>query len=444
MADTLESIYLNTSLGSTELDDGEHTLLTTNSTTRYVIKDMHVNGTSGLTNTYLELNGFNVGSISSNATGSLIIPPNSTLKIKTTDYPFVFTRERLTFLDSQDYLVYRETYSNPLMGSNLGTPITMVSVYQPTRYYQLTRMYYKVISGTPYLHYTTSDNNSVQHLRYATTTAHGSIRNDNYRPFGVYEHPTLGYIGIYFEGNNLYYTDLDANPTGSSWQNPSNWGGTKNNGSYDPTTSSYPRGFVQFGYFWYRRSNSYTAINAVNLTNGTQHQFNMGGGAPTSSNHFTVTHRKSDDKFLFWKQTGGGAIEVAISDETKTALDATNQSGNNDVSTSGPTSGAHNSLNLTNNFKNANMSSNVAGFDENGNLIYQDTNNLLVTLGIDNTVISTTTSNSYDINGTIRTPLSTGNFHRLEKTTMTASEATTAGLTGSSFGIQLLGIKSET
>ena len=88
MADTLESVYLNTAIGSTQLDDGEETILTTNSTTRYVIKDMYVSDTSNLTGTYLELNGFNVGSLTSNATGSLIIPPNSTLKIKTTDYPF--------------------------------------------------------------------------------------------------------------------------------------------------------------------------------------------------------------------------------------------------------------------------------------------------------------------------------------------------------------------
>ena len=60
MADTLESIFLNTSIGGTELNDGEHTILTTNSTTSYVIKDMHVNATSGLANTHLELNGFNV------------------------------------------------------------------------------------------------------------------------------------------------------------------------------------------------------------------------------------------------------------------------------------------------------------------------------------------------------------------------------------------------
>ena len=43
MADTLESIFQATSLGGTELNDGEHTLLTTNSTTSFVIKDMDSN-----------------------------------------------------------------------------------------------------------------------------------------------------------------------------------------------------------------------------------------------------------------------------------------------------------------------------------------------------------------------------------------------------------------
>jgi len=443
MADTLESIYLNTALGSTELDDGEHTILTTNSTTRYVIKDMYVNNTSGLTNTHLELNGFNVGSISSNATGSLIIPPSSTLKIKTTDYPFTFLRERLTFRDTDDKLVYKETFTNPIMGI-AGTPTTFVSVAGADRTNQVTRMYYKVISGTSYMHYTTSDNNSVQHLRWATASSFGENRNDNYRPFAVYEHPTLNYIGMYLEGSYLYYLDLNANPTGTSFTNPSNWGGNQSNGNYNPVGSSYPRGFQQFGYFWYIRNNNYNSIYAINLQNGSSHEFPVGGYYQNNKNYFTVTHRPSDDKFLFWKQSTGSEIQVAISNDTKTTIDAVNTSSSpNTVGTTGADgTGTYNSITLVNNFRNADMSSNVAGFDENGNLIYQDLNNKFVTLGIDNTVISQATTNTYDINGTNHTPYD-GSFHRLEKSTITNSEATAAGLSGASFGIQLLGVKSE-
>ena len=61
MADTLESIVSLSNLGSTQLNDGEHTILTTNANTRFVVKDMYVKGTNNLTNTHLELNGINVG-----------------------------------------------------------------------------------------------------------------------------------------------------------------------------------------------------------------------------------------------------------------------------------------------------------------------------------------------------------------------------------------------
>ena len=80
MADTFTQIYSNTALGPTQMDDGEETILTTNATTSYVVKDMNVQNTSALSGTYLELNGFNVGSVKDNATGSLVIPPNSTCK----------------------------------------------------------------------------------------------------------------------------------------------------------------------------------------------------------------------------------------------------------------------------------------------------------------------------------------------------------------------------
>ena len=83
MADTLDQIYMNTSLGETELTDGEHTLVTTDANTSYVIKDMNLIGSfSSLdAGSHLELNGFNVSDLTSNATGSLVVPPSSTLKI---------------------------------------------------------------------------------------------------------------------------------------------------------------------------------------------------------------------------------------------------------------------------------------------------------------------------------------------------------------------------
>ena len=47
MADTLESIFLNTSLGPTELDDGEHTLVTTNSASTNLTTSNYIGIASG-------------------------------------------------------------------------------------------------------------------------------------------------------------------------------------------------------------------------------------------------------------------------------------------------------------------------------------------------------------------------------------------------------------
>ena len=105
MADTLDQIFMNTSLGATELTDGEHTLVTTDANTSYVIKDMNLSNASILaSDSHLELNGFNVSSATANATGSLIIPPSSTLKLKTgSTYPFQFLQDTIYGITSGVY-----------------------------------------------------------------------------------------------------------------------------------------------------------------------------------------------------------------------------------------------------------------------------------------------------------------------------------------------------
>ena len=190
MADTLESIFQSTSLGATELDDGEHTLVTTNANTSFVIKDMHVNGTSNLNNTHLELNGFNVSSITANATGSLIIPPSSTLKIKSTDYPFTFTKVKTFAVTSSDF-IYTESYSDPY-GNAQGTAFeyyyqsSNISYYHDIIDVQKTR---HTGTSNDYLHYHTSDNNSVQRLHYINTSDNStSVQNNvNYDPMGIWD-----------------------------------------------------------------------------------------------------------------------------------------------------------------------------------------------------------------------------------------------------------------
>ena len=61
--------------------------------------------------------------VTSNATGSLIIPPNSTLKIKTTDYPFSFIENFTWFSNSNSagFQIQYKDNAEMLLGTLLNT-----------------------------------------------------------------------------------------------------------------------------------------------------------------------------------------------------------------------------------------------------------------------------------------------------------------------------------
>lgn len=92
MADTLAEIY-NDTLVESDFTSGEATIITTNSSTAHVIKDVQaaeqdvtlkVNGT-------LEVNGFDVVGLTANSSGSEIIAPSSTVKVKSSTFPLTYT-----------------------------------------------------------------------------------------------------------------------------------------------------------------------------------------------------------------------------------------------------------------------------------------------------------------------------------------------------------------
>ena len=321
MADTLESIFLNTSLGPTELDDGEHTLVTTNANTSFVIKDMHVNGTSALTNTHLELNGFNVSGITSNATGSLIIPPNSTLKIKTTDYPYSF-REQFDWVSNNSEGMFRVKYTDSA-GNATGTETVYHSsnISSPSN---VTDVYYlgTANDGNPYAFYTVSDGNSSQQIKYwrvDNDTGHSNIRNDSYKPFGLWDNKAW-----YMESTNLKFTDLYANPSGSSRQTITRSGSYTS--GYSPyTTSSYPRARCSFGWFWYQPSSGYDGyiygIRLEGSRKGNLHQFNTGSNNFGGAGNFAVSIDEVNDKMYIWSHNSTSSITVATFNNYSTKRD---------------------------------------------------------------------------------------------------------------------------
>ena len=440
MADTLESIYLNTALGSTELDDGEHTILTTNSTTRYVIKDMYVNGTSDLANTYLELNGFNVGGISSNATGSLIIPPNSTLKIKSTDYPINF-QEVTSFAGYANTSQYglKVSYENMKTKAEVGTPKEWVAnLNTPSN---ITDAQYTGNSPTyneDVIHYTTNDSNSVQYMHYWRTTNNsiGNNRSENYKSFGMY-----GNYAYYMESTSLREHDLLTDPFGTSWTAMTTSGSHGN--SYSPyTTSSYPRGRASFKWYWFIPSSGYQSnLYAIKLEGSNKGQFidlNLVNNVSTAAtNNFVVSYDEDGDKLYVYRMDGVGSVKWNRFDNWSTT-DAINNSNRQTIQPSA--SGNETALFTSNGSITAtNMSSVQFGYRSNGGFTYKNTSNAMVLVNPDFSVEDTISNITIDntlFNG------HNGSFWRKERK-LTASEASALSLSAPTFGIQMLGIKSE-
>ena len=92
MADTLAEIYRNTLTSSSFDSNGEATIVTTNSSTSHVIKNIQAEDTDTTfkLNATLEINDFNIVALTGNSSGSEVIAPNSTVKVKTSALPLSF------------------------------------------------------------------------------------------------------------------------------------------------------------------------------------------------------------------------------------------------------------------------------------------------------------------------------------------------------------------
>lgn len=442
MADTLEQIYMNTALGATQMDDGEETILTTNATTSYVIKDMNVNNTTSLTNTYLELNGFNVGSISSNATGSLIIPPSSTLKIKTTNYPFAFTVKDIYFVATNGKGYYKSTITQDGSSAAATTIVAADSSngYTMPQYSNTIAMRYVQPSGSAnaFLHNAVHDNNSTQKIsynRFGASNAQAANSSKSYSAHGFHDLPSGGYLGIISDGANFKSLPLSTTPTTTT---ETTFGNYSNN-----PTSSYPRGLVFGGYLWWIRSSSYnTAVYAINITTGhalalTSLNSEAVAGSPNRS--FGVSLDPTTDKFYIWRPNSGSTMQVIETNDTKTVLDGKT------ADYTAPTTVVTARGNLPVALNETYMSTSVLTPQLDGTIKYQISN------GTEYMCIDKTLSEVGDrVNITSMTIGSTtglsaaDRFYSESSKPATSAQVTASGLTAPTFGIQLLGVKSET
>ena len=97
MADTLAEIYRNTLTDSSFDSNGEATIVTTNSSTSHVIKNIQVSDTDTQipVNGTLKVNDFDIVGLTGNSSGSEIIAPSSTVKVKSSAFPLQYVDEEL-------------------------------------------------------------------------------------------------------------------------------------------------------------------------------------------------------------------------------------------------------------------------------------------------------------------------------------------------------------
>ena len=287
---------VDTTIGASQLDpDGEHTILTTNGSTSHVLKDVYVTSSKadGSTKTgYLELNGENIGDVSGSGglklSGNLIMPENSTLKYKTSDYPFSYNMTWTAMSDNQGYLYWFKYIEDPSNGDILNETYIASRQSSNARWGTKTNnsgmsywsdcydIMYADGTGSYDFYWISSDSNSVQ--TYNRTGTHGSYTStshllyQNYKSYGVHDdimrqHWSSSSIanndsfagGLWnMDGSTMMHHLLSIYPTsygGSSY----GWSGTwpNSNGHSPSPTSSYPRGQCEKELYMYVPSNSY-------------------------------------------------------------------------------------------------------------------------------------------------------------------------------------------
>ena len=442
MADTLESIVSLSNLGATQLDDGEHTILTTDANTRFVVKDMYVKGTTNLLNSHLELNGMNVGSINNNATGSLIIPPSSTLKIKTTDYPFQFLKTREWAMHSST-LYYKENY-----GDTAGNSYGNFEYYQSSNISDAAQgydyHYVKADNGIDYIHQITSDNNSVQRW-YANhgNNSNSSVQYQNYRPMGIWDNKIWMFQG---GAATFIVCDLETHPTSSSGFNTFTISGsTYTSNDYNPhTQSSYPRAMAAHGFYWFKKNSGDNDIYAINLANKSFHKFDHSKSNAMSSDHgqFVPSIDFATDKLYIYMNDSNGNIHYAVWNNWSTisAQQSSSTTPQQHIKDDEGASSAPYNNSGQNAYMNSGMSRTAMGYDRSGGFTYFSSNQKLVEVtnaddGFQTIAVTETASAS----GNTQTQPNQGWLKATAA--MTDREISQVGLTIPTFDIQLYGIK---
>lgn len=379
MANSVGRIY-NATLGDSQLQsDGEHTLFTTNSSTTKILKEITFDLQAGvrLKDAYIEVNGHNVASIDDkggNLQGEIIVPPNSTVKLKApSTYPVAFYKEYEQCISPSRYMYVNTQIRDQTTGSvtntltenksyfatsssNAGQYIDIVdargfaqrlpgdtrSLYQP--FYFMSAIYH--------------DGNSVQkinaHRAKDWSEGHSGTfpilsetkHSANYKGFAFdraisrsmhssnlpaqYGGPQAVLNTIDISSNkfqvrgSLYHAEA-TNVDFTKWNGVANSSPATSQGQFSPQpTSSYPRAHcIGDWYFWIPQNGYPDRVYGVSLKTGQMFNFSgMSSWASSGQRDFTVSIDAENDKLVFWRPASSTTIYRSTTSDTITALEA--------------------------------------------------------------------------------------------------------------------------
>lgn len=276
MADILHDVINKTFTKSDFNGSGEATAVTTDANTSYVIKDVYVEqgSTASSVAATAKINGLSIGVFDARLTGSEIIPPNSTMVLKSTTFPLTYTDTSLTYFNNNDYRVFKVSSSlvNNVVDPAISSKTTTNAQWGSSSYYTGASRNYRFITSNNRLINIYGDNNSTTNL-YVADSASGNIYSHtaSYTP-KAYD----GSQYVYWWQSGYFYRFDTINGTDS--QNLTY--------SYDPIgTSSYARCCVSFGanpvVFAKPNDSSGYPMHVYKISDGTTYQF--GGSTDLTS-----------------------------------------------------------------------------------------------------------------------------------------------------------------
>ena len=362
MADTLAEIYRDTLTESDFDSNGEATIVTTDSSTSHVIKSIQakeVSSNLAVAGT-LEVNGFDIVGLTANSSGTEIIAPSSTVKVKTDAIPF-------TYLDDRFFVQSTSTNLVSTANAKLNGTAALSNILDTTNTLPISLANddtWRVVA--PFLG---PNNNTFFYFTNKNNQTNAYLYNSSGSEIWT---ETTGYVPKWFDGYRYVYY---MTPGSGGITRADTWALSSQNTeilSYSfPSTTTYSRTFGirdKWLFFWPDHSGS--KGYALNLQTNAVQDLTIANADNAFAAMDVQFHAVEVSNGYYIFENDGQTIQYWAWDGTQ-ILDGTTQSQNVDVSLSGNqqtfrNAGSSNKVAVGSKFYYINSNNNLAYFEFEG------------------------------------------------------------------------------